>query len=721
MPTPGDGEGRRRALVVATGTYADTTLAGLRAPGRDAAELAAILQDAAVGGFDVETVLDVPADGLRRRVARFCAQGGPGDLALVYISCHGVLDDRGRLYYATTDTDHELLAATAIPAAWLNEQLDDCRCRRQVVILDCCHSGAFAKGAKGEGALALRERFEGRGRVVLTASRATEYSFEGDRVLGDGVSSVFTDVLVQGLRSGDADRDGDGMVTVTELYDYAYEAVRSRDARQTPMLWTYGAEGGLLVAHSARGAVIEPVPLSDEVMALLESARPRVRESAVAELAELLTGPDPGRALTARAHLERVAAEDIPRVAASARAALEGGEVAPPSGAALPAVPATPPPSVPPGARPAEPSAPSPPPRRSPSRRTLTAAGALLAALAGVGLVALLSGDSDSGGDRPSVPRSGPISMKGSPRGIAAGGKRMWIALHDDGAVKWIGADSSLVEVDVDPDPETIVADDEGTAWVTTGGETALARIDAEEGSPTPIRNVITQQAACTCPSADMAIAFGALWVAEPRDKAIVKRDLLTGDHEGAWPMSDGFEGRFAAADLKDQVLWAVGTTDGENGPAWLTRVDAQKVGSVKPYELKDITHPGGVAVGTDAVWITDDQSNTMVRFDPRTHRASRPIGIDDGVTSDDIVALHDAVLLWNPNSGNLTRVDPITGRQVGRIRVPGYEPGDQRDKPEKQRNLISSELAVANGVAWVTDPAANRVLRVEYDAVTRG
>ena len=28
-----------------------------------------------------------------------------------------------------------------------------------------------------------------------------------------------------------------------------------------PELWTYGAEGNLLVAHSIRGAVIEPEPL----------------------------------------------------------------------------------------------------------------------------------------------------------------------------------------------------------------------------------------------------------------------------------------------------------------------------------------------------------------------------------------------------------------------------------------------------------------------------
>jgi uncharacterized caspase-like protein len=242
MPTMAEaGEGRRLALVIATGSYADPTLAKLRAPGRDASDLATVLEDAAIGGFEVETVLDAPAESLRRRVAQFCAQVGPGDLALVYLSCHGVLDDRGRLYYATADTDRALLAATAVPSAWLNEQLEDCRGRRQILVLDCCHSGAFAKGAKGEGELALGERFEGRGRVVLTGSRGTEYSFERDHVVGAGTSSVFTNALIEGLRSGEADRDGDGLVTIGELYDYAYDLVRSKEARQTPTLWTYGA------------------------------------------------------------------------------------------------------------------------------------------------------------------------------------------------------------------------------------------------------------------------------------------------------------------------------------------------------------------------------------------------------------------------------------------------------------------------------------------------
>jgi streptogramin lyase len=262
MPPPTEQVGGRRlALVIATAAYGDATLAKLRSPGADAVELAGVLGDAAIGGFEVETVIDGSTETLRRRLAHFCSGLRPSDLVLIYMSCHGVLDDRGRLYYATTDTDRALLSATALPSAWLNEQLEECRSRRQVLVLDCCHSGAFAKGAKGEGALALGERFEGRGRIVLTGSRGTEYSFEGDQVTaGETASSIFTGAVVEGLRSGEADRDGDGIVTVNELYDHAFEAVRESEASQTPTLWTYGVEGDLLIAQSPRGPVLESRP-----------------------------------------------------------------------------------------------------------------------------------------------------------------------------------------------------------------------------------------------------------------------------------------------------------------------------------------------------------------------------------------------------------------------------------------------------------------------------
>jgi hypothetical protein len=330
QPTSEAEGGRRLALVIATSSYSDPTLEKLRSPGKDATDLAEVLANPAIGGFEVEPVLDARTDTIRRRIAQFCSGGGPRDLALIYLSCHGVLDDRGRLYYATADTERELLSVTAVPAAWLNEQLEDCRCRRQILVLDCCHSGAFARGAKGgEAPLALRDRFEGRGRVIVTASRATEYSFEGDRIVGEGASSVFTSALVEGLRTGDADGDRNGVITVNELYDYAYQAVKAGDARQTPSLWTHGVEGTLLVAHSPRGPVVEPAPLPEDLRLALESPRSRVREVAVGELADVLAGGHAGLALTARDELTRIAAEDLPRVADVARGVLEAHPAAP--------------------------------------------------------------------------------------------------------------------------------------------------------------------------------------------------------------------------------------------------------------------------------------------------------------------------------------------------------------------------------------------------------
>lgn len=317
--------GRRLALLVATSDYTDPDLRQLRAPGRDASELAEVLRDSQIGGFDVQVLVNAPSGEVQEGIEDFCTDRHPDDQLMIYLSCHGVLDSYGRLYYTATNTRRQRLAATAIAAGWLNERLEDCRARRQILVLDCCHSGAFARGAKGDTELALQQRFEphGRGRVVLTASRSTEYSFEGGgQTSGEGVPSVFTHAIVNGLRTGDADRDKDGMITATDLYQYVYDNVRAVEPRQTPELWTYGAEGNLLVAHSIRGAVIEPEPLPEDLRTTLESPRRRVRETGVVELAELLDAGGPGLVLTARQALERIADEDHPQVAALARIAM---------------------------------------------------------------------------------------------------------------------------------------------------------------------------------------------------------------------------------------------------------------------------------------------------------------------------------------------------------------------------------------------------------------
>ena len=43
--------------------------------------------------------------------------------------------------------------------------------------------------------------------MVLTASNAMEYAYEGEELHGQGSPSVFTAALVRGLRTGEADLD----------------------------------------------------------------------------------------------------------------------------------------------------------------------------------------------------------------------------------------------------------------------------------------------------------------------------------------------------------------------------------------------------------------------------------------------------------------------------------------------------------------------------------
>jgi hypothetical protein len=77
MPPAADPlSGSRLALVVATSTYADLGLRRLRAPARDAEDLAQVLADPGIGGFTVTTVIDQSAHQIRLAVEDFLAGRG---------------------------------------------------------------------------------------------------------------------------------------------------------------------------------------------------------------------------------------------------------------------------------------------------------------------------------------------------------------------------------------------------------------------------------------------------------------------------------------------------------------------------------------------------------------------------------------------------------------------------------------------------------------------
>jgi hypothetical protein len=368
----------REALIVAADAYEDGKLRALRAPARDAAELARVLGDPEVGDFRVGVSLNEPDHVVRRKLSEFFADRNRDDLLLLHISCHGLKDEDGTLYFASSNTLVEHLEATAIPSEFVNRQMTRSRSRRIVLLLDCCFGGAFARGMvhRAGDSVAIKEEFDGQGRVVLTASRAMEYAFEGDTLEGEARPSIFTSAIVEGLESGHADRDRDSRVSVDELYDYVYDRVREATPNQTPSKWTFDVQGDLYVARSPFH-VVEPAELPVELQAAMESPFANVRAGAVEELAHLLAGTHAGFAEAARIALEALAEDDSKRVSEAAERALG---VEPPELTVAPAPPLSPAPVVELAPRPQQPrSRPAPPARR---RSTSASRLAVLAARA---------------------------------------------------------------------------------------------------------------------------------------------------------------------------------------------------------------------------------------------------------------------------------------------------------------------------------------------------
>ncbi|MBP2327031.1 hypothetical protein JOF56_007416 [Kibdelosporangium banguiense] len=246
----------RHALLIATGSYEDPLLGRLRSPAQDVKRLAAVLRDPALGAFDEVTIcVDQPEHRLRVAVEDVLCDRSREDLVVVYLSCHGIRDRRGRLYFAAIDTRLDRLAATALASTFLDEQMSASTAGGRVLILDCCFSGSFAHGlAVKSSAVSPLVGSIGRGYFGLTATDAFEYAFEGTTPRGLlPRPSVCTEVIVTGLETGQADRDGDGWVSAYDLYDYVYDVVK-QTAPQTPTYFASHVEGRLLLSRVPQAA-----------------------------------------------------------------------------------------------------------------------------------------------------------------------------------------------------------------------------------------------------------------------------------------------------------------------------------------------------------------------------------------------------------------------------------------------------------------------------------
>ncbi len=126
------------------------------------------------------------------------------------------------IYYSGHAKDGSLrLGETSLAFDALKRRMAEAPADIRIAILDSCRSGALTrtKGARRAPAFEIDSGAtrDARGMVILTSSSSDEDSQESDAIGG----SYFSHNLTSGLL-GDADRSGDGRVTLFEAYSHAY-------------------------------------------------------------------------------------------------------------------------------------------------------------------------------------------------------------------------------------------------------------------------------------------------------------------------------------------------------------------------------------------------------------------------------------------------------------------------------------------------------------------
>ncbi|MGQ9872317.1 caspase family protein [Leptodesmis sp.] len=227
------------ALLIGVSEYQDG-LSPLPTAVRDVEAMQRVLHQPETGGFDqVKSLIDPDPLLMQQEIEALFADRSKDDLVLLFFSGHGIKDDTGKLYFGTRITRKtpkgELIRSTAVPASFVCEIMSNSRSKRQIVILDCCFSGAFAEDmtAKDDASVSIQAQLGGEGRAVLTSSTSTQYSFEQK---GSNLS-IYTEYLVRGIETGEADLDNDGAISVDELHDYTRQHVQEAAPTMKPEIY----------------------------------------------------------------------------------------------------------------------------------------------------------------------------------------------------------------------------------------------------------------------------------------------------------------------------------------------------------------------------------------------------------------------------------------------------------------------------------------------------
>ncbi|AFY50366.1 EAL domain-containing protein [Nostoc sp. PCC 7524] len=260
------------ALLIGVSEYL-SGLSSLPCAVRDIDALQRVLQDPDLGGFSTLKSLKNPVrQDMEFEIEAFFAERTKDDLLLFYFSGHGIKDDSGNLFFATSTTQKtskgELIRATAVSASFIHDVMRRSRAKRQIIILDCCFSGAFdpSLSPKDDRLIDFKEQLGAEGRVVLASSSSTEYSFEQQ----ESELSIYTRYLVEGVETGAADLDGDGLLSIEDIHGYVNNRIHEEFPHVTPKIIVLKNEGYKIILSNTKAKLKQKSNISKNKIQLGE-------------------------------------------------------------------------------------------------------------------------------------------------------------------------------------------------------------------------------------------------------------------------------------------------------------------------------------------------------------------------------------------------------------------------------------------------------------------
>ncbi|MEN8906137.1 MAG: SUMF1/EgtB/PvdO family nonheme iron enzyme [Clostridiales bacterium] len=226
---------RRYALIIANFKY--DNIKDLTAPEYDSEKLEKVLRDEELGNFECVSLINKSSSEVLEEIEEFYDGKKQDDVLLLYYSGHGIKDKKRNLHLTFKKTSEGDIVKRAIRIEDINKVINLCQAKSHIIILDCCYSGAAEMGSKdGKRKYEKIEMDEisnfigGEGRVILTSSSQSEKSYENDNI------SYYTEAIIKGIETGEADRDNDGKITVDELHKYVCDELKLSKPEQKPRI-----------------------------------------------------------------------------------------------------------------------------------------------------------------------------------------------------------------------------------------------------------------------------------------------------------------------------------------------------------------------------------------------------------------------------------------------------------------------------------------------------